>query len=55
LEINRKTGVEPVHNLSDGIASMAIKNVEIGDSFFTKEWTSYAAMESDFRGSVDQL
>jgi hypothetical protein len=55
LKIDRKTGVEPVHNLSNGITSMAIKDVEIGDSFFTEEWTSYAAMESDARKSVGQL
>ena len=40
------SSIEPLYDLSKGIVGMAIKNVEISDSLFIKEWASDAAMES---------
>jgi hypothetical protein len=47
LKINRISSVEPIHDLSYGIIGVTIKNVEVGNSLFIEEWTSYATMESD--------
>ena len=46
LEINGISSVEPIHNLSNGIVGMSIKNVKIGNSLSVEELTSHAAMES---------
>ena len=47
LEINRISSIESFDDLSDSIRGMAIKVIEVCDSFFSKEGTSYAAVESD--------
>jgi len=43
-----------MHGLSDGIAGMPIKYIEVGYSVFVEERTSYTAMESDVRMSASR-
>jgi len=47
LKIDRITSVEPIRDLSNSIAGVAIKNVEVGNSLLVEERTGYAAMESN--------
>jgi hypothetical protein len=47
LKINRISSIEPIHDLPYGIIGVTIKDVEVSNSFFIEEWTSYATMESN--------
>jgi hypothetical protein len=52
LEVNRISSIEPSLDLPDGIVSVAIKNVEVGNALFIEEGPSYTAMEPDIRASA---